>query len=97
MEKFYLKDPKSKDVKRELYDASLEYFYFAEPLTISTDGKTVCNFCLLEGSASLNRSGEKLSLNQFDLVFLPEKEQVTINPSISNRDKKCYSRCRKCF
>ncbi|MHA1649388.1 MAG: hypothetical protein ACTSYB_04260 [Candidatus Helarchaeota archaeon] len=82
---YFFDDPKDKEYVKEILGVIAKYYYFSEPFTISTRGNEVCNFCILKGSSILIRNEEKFTLNQFDFVFLPENETITIKPSTSSR------------
>jgi len=85
MYRYYFKDPKRIVVTREMENVLMRYYYFAEPLVISTGENEVLNFCLLKGTSKLSHNDQEFTLNQFDLVFLPENDRITIEPSISER------------
>lgn len=83
MHEFYFSDPKEEEYIKEIKNVKVKYHYFAEPINISTDKNQVCNFCLLKGTSEISRKQEKFTLNQFDLVFLPPNEVITLNPLVS--------------
>ncbi|MFX1293297.1 MAG: hypothetical protein ACFFD2_00365 [Promethearchaeota archaeon] len=85
MLRYFFRDPKKNIFIKDINQVSIKYYYFTEPIIISTDKNKVCNFCLLKGISKLRRREEEFQLNQFDMVFLPENEQITIEPSISQR------------
>ena len=85
MYKNYFNDPKENVISREIDNVKIKYYYFAEPIVISTSENEVCNLCLLKGTSKLYRDDAEFSLNTFDLVFLPETEKITIKPTVSDR------------
>ena len=83
----YFEDPKGKIFQKEINQVKVQYFYFQAPFTIQIGKNEVGNFCLLKGSSKLVRTQENFTLNQFDMVFLPSNEQVTINPGSKDRSQ----------
>ncbi len=83
MEKYYFEDPWKVSITREMENISMRYYYFAKPIVIETSENEVINFCLLKGTSKLTHNDQESTINQFDLVFLPENERITIDPSIS--------------
>ncbi|MDD1777791.1 MAG: hypothetical protein LUQ65_06430 [Candidatus Helarchaeota archaeon] len=76
----YFEDPKGNKFQKEINHVKVQYFYFQSPFTIQTGRNEVCNFCIVKGSSQLTHTQEHFTLNQFDMVFLPPNEHITINP-----------------
>ena len=85
MDHLYFGDPKENPFEKRLKEVYTKYYYFTEPIVISTGKDEVCNLCLLKGTSTLHRNAKQFNLKQFDLVFLPENERITIKPLVSNR------------
>ncbi|MBD3228991.1 MAG: hypothetical protein GF329_12450 [Candidatus Lokiarchaeota archaeon] len=81
----YFEDPRQNKVKRKILNAHLEYFYFSNAINIKCDGDEVINICLLKGASFLTRDNEKLDVNQFDMVFIPNNEHIKITPKSNNK------------
>lgn len=92
MYRYYFKDPKKILIMREVQNVDLKYYYFAEPLILSTKKNEVSQLCLLKGTATISHHNQEFPWNQFDLVFLPENDQITIKPAFSKRleNKICF-------
>lgn len=87
MLQFFFHDPHDQPYKATIDEVKVEYFYFDKPFEISTVKNEVCNFCLLKGTSNCARKGDMYSINQFDLVFLPEKDKITISPSLLDKSE----------
>lgn len=81
----YFEDPRGNVFQKEINYAKCQYFYFQSPITIQTGKNEVCNFCILKGSSQLVRTHENFTLHEFDMVFLPTNEHITVDPG--SKDK----------
>lgn len=88
---FYLDDPLSEKIERELKNTKMHYFYFDSDLTLRTTKKELLNGCLLKGDAVIVYEGASYNLDQFDFFFLPpDKElEIKINPNPTTPHKIC--------
>jgi hypothetical protein len=81
----YFDDPKEKPYIKKINNALVKYYYFSEPTNVATGEKEVSNICILKGSSTLMRNEKEIALNQFDMIFLPNNDQITITPLISDK------------
>ncbi|MHA1270512.1 MAG: hypothetical protein ACTSPY_12040 [Candidatus Helarchaeota archaeon] len=82
---YYFQDPKDKKYVKELCQTKLEYFYYSDPFKITLNNNEVGNICILKGSSNLIRNNNTFQLNQFDMIFIPKNETITIEPNSKNK------------
>ncbi|WXG46316.1 MAG: hypothetical protein WED05_06580 [Candidatus Atabeyarchaeum deiterrae] len=88
---FYLADPVSKAIERELDRTRLRYSYLDSELRCKTQSKEVLNGCLLSGKAILEYGGSSSDLGRFDMFFIPPEKTLRIKPQESEtRSKICF-------
>jgi hypothetical protein len=78
MDSFFLEDPKSEPIERELNNTNMKYFYFEDNLKLKTGNKEILNGCLLSGNVDLNYNNSNTQLNQFDIFFIPPNREITL-------------------
>jgi len=90
---FYLDDPKSAPIERELNNTIMKYFYFTDNLKLKTGSKEVLHGCLLLGNVVLNYNDSNASLNRFDIFFLPPNSEITLkfNSKSVKKSKICIN------
>ncbi len=89
MQEFFLDDPRTGPIEKELNNTVMKYFYFNNDLELKTNSKEILNVCLLLGNAVLNYNNSDTHLNQFDIFFIPPNKEITLRlASQSNANHK---------
>ncbi|MHA1267391.1 MAG: hypothetical protein ACTSRS_19295 [Candidatus Helarchaeota archaeon] len=81
MYQFFFSDPKERPFFKTINGVTVQYYYFTDPIDIKTASQEVCNFCLLKGTSTLHYKNEEFTLTQFDFIYLPPNEGITLIPS----------------